>query len=126
MTTTASIRSAPPLSTVRRAGDLLFVSGQLPRGPGGDIVPGDIVVQARRSLANLEAALLKSGASLKDVVKVTVWLTDVAYVDGFNQAYREAFQEPYPARTLVVSVLVAGDVEVEAVALAPSLAPGRP
>jgi 2-iminobutanoate/2-iminopropanoate deaminase len=119
MTTENPAPKGPPLTKVRRAGNLLFVSGQLPRGQDGAIVPGDIVVQTRQSIANLQAALATAGATLEHVVKVTAWLTDVNYLDGFNQAYREAFAEPYPARSTVISGLAAGDVEIEAIAWLP-------
>ncbi len=109
----------PPLTSVRRAGNLLFVSGQLPRGQDGAIVPGDIVAQTRQSIANLRTALATAGATLEHVVKVTAWLTDASYMDGFNRSYREAFAEPYPARSTVISGLAAGDVEIEAVAWLP-------
>lgn len=109
----------PPLSKTRRAGNLLFVSGQLPRGADGAIVAGDIIVQTRQALANLEAALAGAGASLTDVVKVTAWITDAAHMAGFNEVYREVFAEPFPTRSTVVSGLVAGDVEVEAIAWLP-------
>ncbi|QVM85314.1 RidA family protein [Novosphingobium decolorationis] len=106
----------PPLSRFRRAGDLVFTSGQLPRGDDGAIVPGDITVQTRQALANLEAVLAEAGARLGQVVKVTAWLTDAAHMAGFNAVYREVFGEPFPARSTVISGLVAGDVEIEAVA----------
>lgn len=114
--TQSSARPVPPLSSVRQVGDLLFVSGQLPRGADGEIVPGDIGVQTRRSLANLQAALETHGAAASDVVKVTAWLTDPSHMTGFNDAYRETFKAPYPARTVVISDLIAGDVEIEAIA----------
>lgn len=112
--------SPPPLSKARRAGDLLFVSGQLPRGPSGEIVQGDIDVQTRQAIANLQAILAEHGATLADVVKTTVWLTDAAFAGGFNAVYRELFQEPYPTRSTVVSgLLVDAAVEIEAVAYLP-------
>ncbi|CCA90149.1 MULTISPECIES: RidA family protein [unclassified Novosphingobium] len=109
-------KSSPPLSRFRRAGDLVFTSGQLPRGADGAIVPGDIRVQTRQALANLEAVLSEAGARLDQVTKVTAWLTDAAHMAGFNEVYREVFAQPYPARSTVISGLVAGDVEIEAVA----------
>lgn len=110
----------PPLSRSRRVGDLLFVSGQLPRGADGRIVEGDVTVQTRQALANLCAVLAEHGASAGDVVKVTAWLTDAAHIDAFNRVYREVFESPFPARSVVVSQLVApADVEVEAVASMP-------
>ncbi|ODP38716.1 MULTISPECIES: RidA family protein [Sphingomonas] len=119
MSTETPPLAGPPLSKVRRAGNLLFVSGQLPRGADGAIVAGDITVQTRQSLANLAAALATAGATIEHVVKVNAWLTDGRYMDGFNQTYREVFSEPYPARSTVISGLVAGDVEIEAVAWLP-------
>ncbi|TYC90478.1 RidA family protein [Novosphingobium sp. BW1] len=106
----------PPLSRFRRAGDFVFTSGQLPRGADGAIVLGDITVQTRQALANLEAVLAEAGARLDQVVKVTAWLTDTAHMAGFNAVYREVFGELFPARSTVISGLVAGDVEIEAVA----------
>lgn len=106
----------PPLSRFRRAGNFVFTSGQLPRGADGSIVAGDIKVQTRQALVNLEAVLAEAGARMDQVVKVTAWLTDAARMPGFNEVYREVFAEPFPARSTVVSGLVAGDVEIEAVA----------
>ena len=82
----------------------------------GSIVAGGIEDQARQALTNLEAALAQAGARLDQVVKVTAWLTDASLMPGFNAVYREFFAEPYPARSTVISGLVAGDVEIEAVA----------
>lgn len=111
---------SPPLSKTRRAGDLLFISGQLPRAADGSIVSGDIAGQARQALANLQAIVESEGGTLADVVKTTVWLTDAAMINAFNQVYREFFAEPFPTRSTVVSGLVAAaDVEVEAVAFVP-------
>lgn len=112
--------SPPPLSKARRAGDLLFISGQLPRGSSGEIVPGDITVQTRQVITNLQAVLAEHGATLADVVKTTVWLTDGSLAGAFNAVYREAFQEPYPTRSTVVSgLLVDALLEIEAVAYLP-------
>ncbi|SNS33647.1 Enamine deaminase RidA, house cleaning of reactive enamine intermediates, YjgF/YER057c/UK114 family [Sphingomonas laterariae] len=111
-----TVASPPPLSRFRRAGNLIFTSGQLPRGRDGAIVPGDIRVQARQAIANLQTVLGEAGARLDQVVKVTAWLTDASYMAGFNEVYREAFGGEFPARSTVISGLVAGDVEIEAVA----------
>lgn len=110
----------PPLSKCRWAGDLLFISGQLPRDGDGAIVPGGISVQAERALANLVAILESEALTVRDVVKVTVWLTDAAFADAFNAVYRTVFAEPYPARSVVISGLVAAaHVEIEAIARRP-------
>lgn len=108
---------APPLSKARRAGNLLFVSGQLPRGADGRVVEGDISAQARQALENLKSVLALNGARPDQVVKVTAWLTDLSGMDAFNAAYKEVFEPPYPARSVVQAGLVAGAaVEIEAVA----------
>src|SRR3546814_19772926 len=99
----------PPRSTLT---DTLFPDTTLFRS----IVAGDIEVQTRQAIANLQAVLRDAGAELTDVVKVTAWLTDAAHMAGFNAVYREFFDTPYPARSTVISGLVAGDVEIEAIA----------
>jgi enamine deaminase RidA (YjgF/YER057c/UK114 family) len=115
----ATTRAKPPLSPTRRAGNLLFISGQLPRGDDGAIVKGDFRAKADRALANLVAILRAEGLEPANVVKVTTWLTDAAYMADFNAAYEAVFSAPYPTRSVVVSGLVADDahVEVEAIAL---------
>jgi 2-iminobutanoate/2-iminopropanoate deaminase len=115
MTPLDSRPNGPPLSKARRAGNFLFLSGQMPRNAVGDIVAGDIEIQARQVLDNLHTVLAANGAGFGHVVKVTAWLTDACHFDGFNRVYREYFSEPYPARSTVVSQLVApgADVEVE-------------
>jgi len=112
-------RPAPPLSPSRRAGNLLFISGQLPRGADGAIVAGDVRAKADRALANLVGILRAEGLGPENVVKVTAWLTDAAHMKEFNAAYEAVFSKPYPARSVVVSGLVAddADVEIEAIAL---------
>jgi enamine deaminase RidA (YjgF/YER057c/UK114 family) len=113
--------AAPPLTSARRAGDLLFTSGQLARGADGAIVSGGIEAQAEQVLANLVRVLADNGCGPADVVKVTAWLTDASYGPAFNTAYRAVFGAPYPARSTVVSGLLAEDalIEVEAVAIIP-------
>lgn len=113
--------TTPPLSAARTAGSLVFTSGQLARGDDGAIVSGGIEAQAERALANLVRVLAAEGCAPRDVVKVTAWLTDPAFGAAFNDAYRRIFALPYPARSTVVSALLAPDalIEVEAVALRP-------
>lgn len=110
--------SAPPLSRFVRAGQTVYISGQLARGADGAIVAGGFAAQARQALDNLRAALEAADCGLADVVKATVWLTDASDFAEFNAIYREYFTEPYPARSVVVSGLVAPGamVEIEAVA----------
>lgn len=100
-----------------RAGELLFVSGQVPRDPRtGEFTGGDVVAQTRRTLDNLRLVLERGGATLDDVVSVTVYLADEDDWDAFNGVYRETFRPPYPARAVVGAGLRGVLVEVSAVA----------
>ena len=100
-----------------RAGDLLFVSGQVPRDPRtGENTGGDIVAQSRRALDNLRLVVEAAGATLGDVVSVTVYLADDGDWAAFNGVYRETFRPPYPARAVVGAALRGMLVEVSAVA----------
>ncbi len=107
-----------PLSPAVRAGDLLFVSGQLGLDDAGALVADDVASQLRQCVKRLADILALAGADLGQVVKTTVWLTDKADFAAFNNAYRELFPSQPPARSTVVSdLLIAGArVEIEAVA----------
>ena len=76
----SGLRLAPPLSTSRGAGSLLLLSGQLPRLPGGALERGPIEQQTDCVIDNIEVALAEHGLGLADVVKTTVWLTDISYL----------------------------------------------
>jgi 2-iminobutanoate/2-iminopropanoate deaminase len=106
-----------------RAGDLLFVSGCVPVDEAGRLVgAGDVVAQARQALANVRAVLAAAGAGLEDVVKVTVFLTDVGDRAAVNTVREELFGATRPASTLVEVARLAVDgarIEIEAVALLP-------
>jgi reactive intermediate/imine deaminase len=107
-----------------RAGDLLFVSGVVAVDGDGELVGGDDVVeQARQVFRNMGEVLAAAGCGFEDVVKVTVFLTDVDDRPLVNPVRQEAFGESRPASTLVeVSALAVpgARIEVEAVALIPS------
>jgi reactive intermediate/imine deaminase len=106
-----------------RAGDLLFVSGCVPVDGDGRLVGGDdVVAQARQVFANVGSILEAGGATFADVVKVTVYVTDIADRTRINPVRQEVFGEARPASTLVeVSALAipGAKLEVEAVALVP-------
>jgi 2-iminobutanoate/2-iminopropanoate deaminase len=106
-----------------RAGDLLFVSGCVPVDGEGRLVGGDdVVTQARQVLANVGAVLAAAGATFADVVKVTVYLTDIADRAAINPVRQEVFGETRPASTLVeVSALAipGAKLEIDAVAIVP-------
>ena len=100
-----------------RAGDLLFVSGQVPKDPRtGQLVGDDVREQTRQVLRNLEAVLAAGGATLADVVSVSVWLQDEGDWGAFNEVYKSVFSAPYPTRAVVGAQLRGILVEVAAIA----------
>ena len=112
--------AAVPLSPAVRAGDFIYISGQVPVGPDGELVGGNIEKQTRQVLENVKAALALAGAEMSDVVKTTAWLEDARDFGGFNKAYGEYFKSEPPARTTAESRLMADiKVEIEAVAYKP-------
>ncbi len=108
-----------PLSPAVRAGDFVFVSGQVPV-VDGKVVEGGIAAETRAVLGNVRAALRLAGCELSDVVKTTVWLRDRDDFPAFNTAYAEFFPENPPARSTAESRLMIDiAVEIEAVAYRP-------
>jgi 2-iminobutanoate/2-iminopropanoate deaminase len=110
-----------PYSQGIAAAGLVFTAGQIGLDPAtGKFVPGGVVEQARRALDNARAVVEAGGATLADVVKVTVFLTDMGDFAAFNEVYREFFTADYPARSAVgVAALPVGAlVEVEMIAAA--------
>jgi reactive intermediate/imine deaminase len=113
--------AAVPLSPAVRAGDFVFVSGQVPVGADGKVVPGGIQAETRAVLENVRAALALVGCTLEDVVKTTVWLRDRDDFPAFNAAYREFFPKDPPARSTAESRLMIDiAVEIEAIAYKPA------
>jgi reactive intermediate/imine deaminase len=99
-------------------GNTLWVSGQIPLDPATkDLVKGGIEAEIRQVFKNLKAIVTAAGASLDDVVKATVFLTDLSHFALVNQIMAEYFREPYPARAAVgVAALPRGaQVEVECI-----------
>ena len=82
----------PPYSRAVRAGDLVFVSGQVPFGPDGTVVPGGIEAQTKQAIENIKAILESLGLGLQDVVKATAWLDDTRDFWAFNRVYRAIFR----------------------------------
>ena len=113
-------KSHVPLSPAVRAGDFVYVSGQVPADSSGAIVQGGIREQTTQVLENIKAALALAGATLDDVVKTTVWLDDARDFGPFNQVYASYFAKEPPARTTAEGRLMLDiKVEIEAVAYAP-------
>ena len=110
--------AAGPYSPAIRAGDFLFVSGQIPVDESGELVQGGIEEQTRRCMENLRAVLSAAGASFSDLVKVTIYLTDMGDFQAVNRIYAEYFDLAPPARACVqVGALPKGArIEIEAVA----------
>lgn len=100
-----------------RAGDLVFVSGQVPRDPRTGALSGeDIESQVRQTLANVRGVLAAAGATLDDVVSTTVYLANVDDWGKFNDVYKEVFRPPYPTRTAIGANLRGILVEISVVA----------
>lgn len=119
MRETFIVPGAPPpaghYSHAVRAGDVLYVSGQVPRDSGGRYEPADVATETRLTLNNLATIAAAAGARLSDVVKITVYLADLAYTAEFNRAYAEFFPTAPPARTVVMAGLRDVKVELDAV-----------
>jgi 2-iminobutanoate/2-iminopropanoate deaminase len=115
------VRPKAPYSPVVVSGDLVYTAGQVAFDASGTLVAGGIAEQTTQVLANLRACLRAAGCALDDVLKVNVFLLDLAEFDAFNEVYRGAFAEPYPVRTTVQVGLPGGiRVEIEAVARIPA------
>lgn len=101
------------------SGKLLFTAGQVALDPrSGQVVPGDIKVQTRQVLRNLQAILEQGGASLRSVVKTTVFLKDMGEFGSMNEVYAEFFSTNPPARSTVEVARLPKDVSVEIEAIA--------
>jgi 2-iminobutanoate/2-iminopropanoate deaminase len=110
---------AGPYSHAVRVGDLLFCAGQIPLVPAsGQLVTGDIRAQTERVLENLKIVLAHENLTFGNVVKTTVFLTNLADFAAMNEVYGKYFSAPYPARsTIQVAALPRGaNVEIEAIA----------
>jgi 2-iminobutanoate/2-iminopropanoate deaminase len=103
-----------------KAGNLMFVSGQIPRDPAtGNVVGDDIASQTRQTLANVERVLAAGGATLQNIVSVTVYLADENDWGEFDKTYRTVFSAPFPTRAVVGAQLRGIMVEISAVAYIP-------
>ena len=119
--TTEAPKAVGPYSQAIAMGNLLFCAGQIPLKPNtGDLVEGDATVQTKQVLENLAGVLRANGMTFSNVVKTTVFLTDLADFSKMNEVYAARFAEPFPARsTIQIAALPKGArVEIEAIAIA--------
>jgi reactive intermediate/imine deaminase len=111
-----------PFTEAVRAGDFIFLSGQIGDDPAtGKLVPGGIQAEARQTLKHIKAALERNGSSMAEVAKCTVFLADISEWGTFNAVYREFFKKPYPARSAFAASGLAMNarVELECIAYSP-------
>jgi 2-iminobutanoate/2-iminopropanoate deaminase len=123
ISTTEAPAAVGPYSQAVAAGTFVFCSGQIPLVPEtGTLIEGDISSQTERVLQNIAAVLRACGLEMKDVVKTTVFLTDLVNFGEMNLVYAKFFPGDSPARsTILVAALPKGaNVEIEAIALKPS------
>lgn len=107
------------LSRAVRAGDMIYLTGQIPMRDGKPMTDGSIEEQTRSCMESIRETLQMAGCNLKDIVKTTVWLRDRTDFPGFDATYGEYFETDPPARTgLVSEFLVDIRVEIECVAYA--------
>lgn len=118
MRTAVSTEKAPkaigPYSQAVRAGQLLFISGQIPIDPAtGNLIAGDIAAMTHRVFANIREILAAAGASLDQVVRTTVFLADMNDFAAMNEVYATYFSLPAPARSTVQAARLPKDARVE-------------
>ena len=120
ISTDTAPRAVGPYSQAVAAGNLLFVSGQLPLHPqSGEIVGNDITAQTRQSIENIRAVLSAAGVSLADVVKTTVFLQNMGDFARMNEVYQQYFGDSSPARSTVEVAKLPKNalVEIESIAV---------
>jgi 2-iminobutanoate/2-iminopropanoate deaminase len=118
MRTAVSTDNAPkaigPYSQAVRAGQLLFISGQIPIDPAtGTLIAGDIAAMTHRVFANIKAILAAAGGTLDQVVRTTVFLADMNDFAAMNEVYAAYFSQPAPARSTVQAARLPKDARVE-------------
>lgn len=123
ISTTSAPAAIGPYSQAVQVGNLVFLSGQIPLDPQSmEVVNGCIEAQAIRVLDNMKAVATAAGGQLQDIVKLTIFLTDLDDFTVVNETMKGYFSEPYPARSTVqVSALPRGvSIEIEAILALPT------
>jgi reactive intermediate/imine deaminase len=105
-----------PFHPAVRAGDFIFVSGQVPKDENGNMCLGNIEEETRWTIESIRRILALEGADLSDVVKVTAHLSDLSLFERYNKVYATYFPDPKPTRTTVGSQLLGILVEIDAIA----------
>jgi 2-iminobutanoate/2-iminopropanoate deaminase len=119
ITTDKIAKPVGPFSPAIRAGDTLYLSGQVAQDPAtGKLIAGDVAAQTERIFRNIEATLQAAQLTLEHVIKVNVYLTDMTNYAAMNEVFGRQFSAPYPARTTVavVALPLGGLVELEVIA----------
>lgn len=109
----------PYSQAILAEGRMLFISGQIPLRPDGSMVEGDVAAQTEQVMANIRAVLESAGLGPRNVVKTTIFLSDMAHFGAVNEVYGRTFASEPPARsTVAVAGLPKGvDVEIETIAV---------
>lgn len=119
VSTSSAPQAIGPYSQAVRAGELLFVSGQIPLDPAsGALIEGSIADQTRQIFENLRAILAAAGASFDHVVRTTVYLADMADFAAMNEVYGTFFASPAPARSTVQAAGLPRNARIEIDAIA--------
>jgi len=115
ISTTSAPAAIGTYSQATRVGNTIWVSGQIPLDPATkELIKGDMEAQVRRVFENMKAIVLASGASLDEVVKVSIFLTDLAHFALVNKVMAEYFREPYPARAAIGVASLPRGAQIEA------------
>jgi reactive intermediate/imine deaminase len=111
---------ALPFSPAIRAGDFVYVSGQVAYGANGELVDGGIIPQTKQTIENMRRILEQAGCTLDDVIKCNVWLADARDFWSFNKIYASFFPGIPPARSTVQSpLMIDAKIEIDCVAYRP-------
>jgi 2-iminobutanoate/2-iminopropanoate deaminase len=114
VSTPAAPKALGPYSQAIRAGQFLFVSGQVPIDPAtGELIEGTIADQARRVLQNVGEILTAGGASFHQVVRTTVYLAELSDFSAMNEVYATFFSAPQPARSTIQAARLPRDARIE-------------
>ncbi len=112
--TNAAPQAIGTYSQAVRVGDTVYLSGQIPTDPStGDLVTGDIRLQAQRAFTNLREIALAAGTTLDAAVRVTIYLTDLGHFAAINETMAQYFHEPYPARVTIGVAALPRSAQIE-------------